>query len=87
MRRMFRRVERRQKIHVYTKWGAGAIAGTMHNLSRNGMRFTSASEFRANQLIKIDSDMCKALARVCYCIDEDSDEFATGVEFVTTMFS
>ena len=87
MRRMFRRVERRQHVQIYTKWGTAAIIGTMQNLSHNGMRFISPDEFEANQLIKIDSDMCKALARVSYSQREDSGGFATGVEFVTILLA
>ncbi len=87
-RRMLRRTERRLPAFVYTDAEqARPIRAMMQNLSLNGMRFESPKEFGPNQLIRIDTEPCRTLARVTHCQGLRPGLYSTGVEFVTIVFS
>jgi hypothetical protein len=81
------RVEREYPIDIYTGWdGRPPLAALMQDLSLNGMRFSSTATFYPQQLLKIDSELCRSLARVAYSRNYGSDLFITGVEFATIQF-
>jgi hypothetical protein len=84
---MLRRTERRLPVRATLSFGEPAIDGTMLNLSLNGMLFESAREFDVNQLIRLDTELCRALGRVTHCRSAGEQRFATGIEFVTILFS
>lgn len=86
-RRMLRRTERRLPLRARTRFGAPVIDGMMLNLSLNGMLFESAHEFETNQLIRLDAEICRSLARVTHCREAGGGVYSTGVEFVTIQFA
>jgi hypothetical protein len=86
-RRMLRRTERRIPVRACVRFGAPAIEGMVLNLSLNGLLFESAHEFEPNQLIRIDTELLKSLARITHCRRNGDRSYATGVEFVTILFN
>jgi curved DNA-binding protein CbpA len=81
------RVEREYPIDIFTRWdGRPPLAALMQDLSLNGMRFSSKASFHPQQLLKIDSELCRSLARVAYSRNYGFNRFVTGVEFATIQF-
>lgn len=86
--RMIRRMRKRQAMKFYAGWPqAEPFAAELRDLSLNGMQFVAAQALRSNQIIKIDSDVCQAIARVAHCERSDTPErWTIGVEFLTLRF-
>ena len=86
-RRMLRRSERRRPLRIRLNWGDTPLDGMMLNLSLNGLLLECAQPLEPNRLIRIDSDLCRALARVSHCRRSEGGQFRSGVEFVTLRFN
>ncbi len=87
--RMLQRTPKRRPVLYYVGWPqAEPFVGDMRDLSLNGLRFAAPSAIVVNQVIKIDCDVCQALARVAHCEgDATSPEHWTiGAEFLTLRF-
>jgi DnaJ-like protein/PilZ domain-containing protein len=87
--RMLRRTPSRREILYYVGWPqTEPFVGEMRDLSLNGMLFAAKDAVTLNQVIKIDSDVCRALARVAHCERdaEHAERWAIGVEFLTLRF-
>ncbi len=63
--RAIRRIRRRYPITFRTTWPqAFAIAGRMQDISLHGLKFITAERLSAGQVIRIESGICRAVARV-----------------------
>ena len=64
----------------------------MRDLSLNGMQIAAGAPLQLNQIVKIDSAACAAIARVAHCKRERSgipgapERWIVGVEFLTLRF-
>jgi hypothetical protein len=87
--RMLQRVPKQHTIHVWVTWPQDApIRADMRDLSLNGMSFTAAVRFEANQIVRIDCTELRALGRIAH-IERDAagaGRFSAGVEFLTLRF-
>jgi len=87
LRRTLSRFTREHPLRIYRAWPSRADGAVMRDLSLNGMRFTTAAAIEPERLIKIDSTLYSAVARVTHCgPDPSGDGYSVGVEFVTLKF-
>ena len=63
-RRSFERFSKQQPIRFYTAWPDHPKSGYTLDISLCGMQFDTTAQLALNQLIKVDCDACRALARV-----------------------
>ncbi len=88
--RALNRIKNNQAISLFTYWPPiKTYKGQIQDLSPNGMRFFTDQSLRKNEIIKIDSNVLQATARVAHCRKEGSDSeglYGIGVEFVTLQF-
>jgi hypothetical protein len=87
--RMLGRIPKRREVQYYVGWPQDApFVGEMRDLSLNGMQFATADAVPVNQVIKIDSEVCRAVARVAHCErdHERAEGWKIGVEFLTLRF-
>jgi hypothetical protein len=76
-------LERRHPLKIYAHWPlADPIEATLRGFSPNGLQFSAAVEFERDRLLKIDSDLIKALARVAYSRPGTPNRYVTSVEFL-----
>jgi hypothetical protein len=86
---MLARVPKDFAIDLYTAWPQAApLPAAMRDLSLNGMQFVTAAALQIDQVVKIESAVCEALARVAHARREGAseDRWAVGVEFLTLRF-
>ena len=84
--RMVERMPKRGKVLLYVGWPqTEPFAAELRDLSLNGMRLAAASDVPVNQVVKVDSDLCRALARVAHC-ERDGGIWTIGLEFLTLKF-
>jgi hypothetical protein len=87
---MLARVPNTHAVSFYTRWPQPApFIGQLRDVSLNGMLLQSGVRLRANQVVKIDCTICRALARVAHCRrDPDgADQWLVGLEFITLRFA
>ena len=88
--RAVNRIEKRQEISFFTYWPPQkTYKGQIQDLSPNGMRFFTDQPLNKDQVIKIDSKVLQATARVANRRKQRSDlqmVYGIGVEFVTLQF-
>lgn len=87
--RMLGRIPKRREVQYWVGWPQETpFVGEMRDLSLNGLLFAAADAVTANQVIKVDSEVCKALGRVAHCERdlERAEHWAVGVEFLTLRF-
>jgi len=88
--RAVNRIEKHQEISFFTYWPPQkTYKGQIHDLSPNGMRFFTDQTLSKDQIIKIDSKVLQATARVANRRKQGSDlrmVYGIGVEFVTLQF-
>jgi DnaJ-like protein len=87
--RMLRRMPQRREVLLYVSWPQPEpFVAAMRDASLNGMQLVAAGAVAANQVVKVDGDLCQALARVAYCErdSESPDRWSIGVEFLTLRF-
>jgi hypothetical protein len=88
--RMLARIPKDLPLEIYTAWPQAApLAASMRDLSLNGMQLVAAALLQANQIVKIDSAACCALARVAHvrAADGAEERWVVGVEFLTLRFA
>jgi hypothetical protein len=84
--RMLARIETRRLCRFYTTWPQREpFTAEMRDASLNGLQLATAVTLLENQIIKIDSDLCRALARVAHCRPDPlrDGQWAVGTEFLT----
>ena len=87
--RMLGRISKRREVRYWVGWPQETpFVGEMRDLSLNGMRFAATDAVPLNQVIKLDSEVCRAVARVAHCErdHERADGWTIGVEFLTLRF-
>jgi hypothetical protein len=91
--RMLNRIEKRRAVDLYVSWPQSRpYEAEMRDLSLNGMQIAASSRLSANQIVKIDGDVCAAVARVAHCEREHDAgsgaprRWLIGVEFLTVRF-
>jgi len=89
-RRMVQRIAKRIQIVFYTAWPQKeAGIGVMQNISPRGMKFVTNKPPKPGTHIKVDCEICKAVARVTNYEKRAAVlgvEWVVGVEFVTILF-
>lgn len=85
-RRAILRMARQLPLSFYTHWPQEPRFALSRDISLNGMKFHAEYSLVENQLIKLDSRILKAVARVTHCRQEGA-ECAVGVEFVKLRFA
>jgi hypothetical protein len=88
--RMLSRVTKSCEVALHSSWPQTLpFHGAMRDVSLNGMLVDSPLELTVNQLVKIDSEVCRALARVAHCrrAPEAVRGWLVGVEFLTLRFA
>lgn len=84
--RALERFPKQQVIRFYTDWPDSPMnAGRSRDISLDGMQFETNRQLNLNQMIKIDCDVCRAVARVAH-VHQEGSVWIVGVEFVTLMF-
>jgi len=88
--RSVNRIKKHQEIRFCTYWPPPKIyKGQIHDLSPHGMRFLTDQPFNKGQIIKIDSQVLQATARITNCRKQGSGlraVYGIGVEFVSLHF-
>jgi hypothetical protein len=87
--RVINRIPKQCPIAISVTWPQQvAIAGTMRDISLNGMQFTTDVRLQSNQIVRIDCADLRALARIAH-VEPNPDGSApwrAGVEFLTLRF-
>jgi hypothetical protein len=87
--RVIHRIPKQCPIAISVTWPQPAtIAGTMRDVSLNGMQFTTDVRLQSNQIVRIDCADLRALARIAH-VEPNPDGNApwrAGVEFLTLRF-
>ncbi|VAX06911.1 hypothetical protein MNBD_GAMMA26-1967 [hydrothermal vent metagenome] len=86
--RLLARMDHKCAMIFFLRWPQPQpYKGTILNLSPTGLLFSSSHELVTGQVIKIDSHAFNATARVTHIKEQSSDQFMTGVEFITLQFT
>lgn len=86
--RMLGRIRQDRTMVCFTRWPqANGVKVEMRDLSLNGMQLHTSFAAEIDRLVKLDSDFCRAVARVAYCRREGQRGWLLGVEFVTLVFA
>jgi curved DNA-binding protein CbpA len=88
--RMLARVAKTLAVNWYSTWPqAAAHVGELRDISLNGALLQAAVRVKADQIVKIDAEICHALARVAHCRrdPQDAASWLIGLEFLTLRFS
>ncbi len=89
--RAVRRINRQHTVTFLTTWPADVRhVGVTRDVSLNGMQFDTASAPAEGQLLKLDCDLCSAVARVVNRRRKRigvRPVWAVGVEFITLRFA
>ena len=87
--RMVQRMPKSGKVRLYVGWPqAEPFIAELRDLSLNGMQLVAASEVPVNQVVKVDGELCRALARVAHCERDPrlAERWTIGLEFLTLKF-
>ena len=87
--RMVQRMPKNGRVLLYVGWPQSEpFAAELRDLSLNGMRLSAASDVPVNQVVKVDSELCRALARVAHCERDagSAERWTIGLEFLTLKF-
>ena len=87
--RMVQRIPKGGRVLLYVGWPQNEpFTAELLDLSLNGMRLAASSDVPVNQVVKVDSDLCRALARVAHCERPSAAErWTIGLEFLTLKFA
>lgn len=86
-RRGISRVPNNHSIVLCTRWPQAAPSiGRTDDISLNGMKFFSQTNLEVGQIIKIDSPMLKAVARIVRC-KHQGREWITAAAFISLRFA
>jgi hypothetical protein len=83
------RVERNHRAHLYTHWPqARGVPAEMLDLSPLGVRLLSQAPLAAGSVVRLDSDVCRAVLRIARAQQNPIDgRCVVGAAFVTVLFS
>lgn len=85
--RTLNRFSKEQTITFYDHWPSSeAYMATTRDISLKGMQFVTQVGLQHNQVIKIDCDVCHAVARVAH-VSQEGSSWVVGVEFATLSFN
>lgn len=85
-RRTIMRVQNSQALIFYTHWPQSEPCSARgDDISLNGMKFHSPKSLNISQLIKIETQALRAVARVTHCRKHQSG-WAIGVQFIRLCF-
>ena len=88
--RAVNRIAKQQEINFFIYWPPQkGYKGQIQDLSPNGLLFCTDQQLSRDQIIKIDSKVLRATARVASCRKQGSGlkmGYGIGVEFVTLQF-
>jgi curved DNA-binding protein CbpA len=85
--RALNRFSKEQVITFFDHWPSSeANAGTTRDISLKGMQFVTQVGLQPSQVIKIDCDVCHAVARVAH-VSQEGSHWVVGVEFATLSFN
>lgn len=85
--RALHRFSKQQPITFFDHWPSSeACAATTRDISLTGMQFVTQAGLKHNQVIKIDCDVCHAVARVVH-VSQEGSSWVVGVEFATLSFN
>ena len=85
--RALSRFSKQQTITFFDHWPSSeAYAATTRDISLKGMQFVTQVGLQHNQVIKIDCDVCHAVARVAH-VSQEGGLWVVGVEFATLSFN
>src|SRR5205823_12017945 len=89
LRRIATRIEQSFDIAYYTYWPQSPRSGVAKNLSPTGVAIVGADHFFIGQLIKLESEMLRAVAQVKNreSIGESATPEKVGLKFVTVSFN
>jgi len=86
-RRTIARVSNKQSLIFCTHWPQSEpCAGQADDISLNGMKFHSNTSLQEGQIIKIESQVLRSVARVTHCQQQRNGYWKTGVQFVSLCF-
>lgn len=88
-KRLIDRVPLRARLEYFTTWPQPKpFLGLLEDLSPNGIRFAGDTPVNEHTILKIDSAVISATARVAYCrrIGRTGPAFEIGAEFFTIEF-
>lgn len=86
--RMLGRIRQERSVLCQTRWPQRTPKrARMCDLSLNGMQLATSFAAEPGSILKLDSDFCRALARVAYCRPGRRGSWLIGVEFVTLVFA
>lgn len=83
------RLSRRHPLVIFSRWPqAQAHTGESRDISLHGIRFVTAEALAAGGLAKIDSDICRAVARIINVRPNDGGDgrWMVGAEFLSVVF-
>jgi hypothetical protein len=87
--RMVQRMPKSGTVRLYVGWPqTEPFIAELRDLSLNGMQLAAASEVPVNQVVKVDGELCRALARVAHCERNAGSpgRWTIGLEFLTLKF-
>ncbi|VAW71631.1 hypothetical protein MNBD_GAMMA13-1584 [hydrothermal vent metagenome] len=89
-RRIVQRIEKHIQVDFYKTWPQKiANVGVMQDVSPRGMKFITDELPDPDAFIKIDCEICTAVARITFYdkrADTSGAEWVIGVEFITILF-
>lgn len=86
LQRKLSRIDRDGELTIYNEWPGKAYCGILTNLSPGGLGFTTTQSLQPNQVIKVDNEHFKCIAKVMHCQDNGS-EHSIGSCFITVLFT
>lgn len=81
------RIAKDERLRVFTRFDdRSGIDAIVHDISMSGMRFSCAQELACDAVIRVDCDMCAAVARIAHVGERAGGVSQYGAEFLTVQF-
>jgi hypothetical protein len=88
--RAIERLPRHHPLQIYTSWPAPqGYAGESRDVSLNGISFVTTELLVPQTIVKLDSEICKAVAEVAHIrVEDDGGDglWLAGARFLTVLF-
>lgn len=85
LQRSLSRIEWDGKLKIYIDWPGNGHSGTLTNLSPGGLGFTTSQPLQPSQVIKVDGEHFKCVAKVMHCKNIATGK-SIGSSFITVLF-
>jgi len=85
LQRSLSRIEWNGKLKIYIDWPGNDHCGTLTNLSPGGLGFTTSHPLQPGQIIKVDGEHFKCVAKVMHCKNIVTGK-SIGSCFITVLF-